>query len=97
MRIGINKYYRLVCDNDACILFREGQGNVPREDNGDEEKPKEWLSSYALRPTQVALKAKGKEGYTYARSLGLDSRQANKLRNKSKKEIEEAAKELVRA
>lgn len=94
--VPIGGYYRLVCDNDSCILFREGQGNVPREYTEPEEKPKGLPSARVLRPDYEPYKERGKEGYAYGRELGLSSHDALKLRNKSKKEIEKAAKELVR-
>ena len=94
--IKFSQYYRLVCDNDSCILFREGQGNVPWEDNEFHEKPKGLPSARILRPDYEPYKARCRKGYAYGRSLGMSSEEARDYRSKSKKEIEKAAEKFVR-
>lgn len=42
----VNKYHRLVCDNTSCVLFREGQGNILRDDNGIQEALKGLSSAW---------------------------------------------------
>lgn len=94
--IKFSHHYCIACDNDACFLFRESQGIIPRDDGEPQEKPKGLPSARVLRPDYQSFKARGKENYHFARSLKIPSVIARNLRNKSKKEIEKAAKELVR-
>jgi hypothetical protein len=95
--IKFSHHWRSVCDNDSCILFREGQGNIPREDNEPQDKPRGLPSARILRLDYEPYKARCRDGYAYGRSLGLTSVQARDFRNKSKKEIEKVAREIVRA
>jgi len=94
IRIKLTKYYCLACDNYHCYLFREIQGYIPREDE-PQEKPKELPSAHIFRPGYKEYNERGRENYHFARSLKIPSKIAAKLRNKSKKEIERVAKELV--
>jgi len=94
--IKFRRHYRIVCDNDSCILFREGQGSVPREDNEPQGKPKGLPSARILRRDYEPYKARCRKGYAYGKRLGMTSVQAAAFRSKGKKEIEKAAKELVR-
>lgn len=96
--IPFPKYYRLVCDKDLCPLFREGQGNVERDDGNEPgEKPKGLPSARVLTQKYQASLVRGKENYHFATSLGIPSVVARDLRTKSKAKIKRAAKELVRA
>ena len=95
--IKFSEYYCLVCDNSSCFLFRGSQGSVPRNDNEPQEKPKGLPSARILRPDYEPYKTRCRKGYAYGKSLGMTSVQARDCRNKNKKEIEEAAKKLVRA
>ena len=94
--IPVNQHYRVVCDNDRCYLFREGQGVVPRDNNGPREKPKKLPLTLVIRPNRNEYNREGVANYRFARSLDIPSVVARDLRHKSKKEIERAAKELVR-
>jgi hypothetical protein len=94
--IKFSQHYRIVCDNYSCILFRERQGIIPRNNDEPEEKPKKLPSARVMRRDYQAFRGRGKRNYHFARSLNIPSAIARNLRNKSKKEIERVAKELVR-
>jgi hypothetical protein len=95
MPISFNGYCRLVCDNDSCKLFREGQGNIVSE-RSIEPKLKE-PSSQTLTPKHQAMLERCRNNYHLATSLGIGSVEASHLRYKSKAEIEKMAKWLARA
>lgn len=93
--IKLSQYYCLACDNYHCYLFRERQGYIPRDDTEPQKKPKE-PSERVLRPDYKKYLTRQNEAYHFARNLGIPSALARDLRHKSKKEIERAAKELMR-
>lgn len=95
--IKFSQHYLLVCDNDSCILFREGQGSIPRVNDEPQEKPKRLPSAQVLRPDYQASKTRGRENYQFARSLNIPSVIARDLRTKSHKEIERTAKAIRRS
>ena len=53
-------YYRLECDNDLCLLFREGKGNIPRDNHEPQEELKGLPSARVLHPDHEP--SKGNKG-----------------------------------
>lgn len=97
--IPVGRYYRIVCDNTKngrpCLLSRECQGIMPRENNKLQDKHKRLPSAHVFRPGYEEYNERGRKNYQFARSLSIPSKIASKLRNKSKKEIKKVAKEMV--
>ena len=96
MYIKFSRRFRIVCDNHLCILFRECQGIILKEEGDEIERKVKDSSPRVFRNGYQDYLARQQERYRFARSLQLPSIIARDLRNKSKDEIEMAAKELVR-
>jgi len=81
--------FRLMCDNHECPLFREGQGIELKE-------PVRRATRKTLQPGYqrwlIKRQAQRQERYDYAKSLGIGSYRASKLRDRTRTDIEEFAK-----
>lgn len=49
IEIPVNNHYRLVCDNDRCKLFREGQGIKAKKVENAPEKPEPFTYTMPMR------------------------------------------------
>jgi hypothetical protein len=54
IEIEINHHFRVVCDNDRCKLFREGQGCIAKEIEAPEYPYYHLLSNF-INPKREAI------------------------------------------
>lgn len=94
--VPFSKYYRLVCNNGPCLLFREGQGNIERDGSNEPERKGVGQPPRIYTPKYQGSLARIRENYRFARSFKIPSVIARDLRYKSRKEIEQAARGMVR-
>ena len=90
--IDFHSYYRLVCDNDKCLAFREGQGYMDKEGRQvtrESESVSKEKRSHKIYSWYKPMLEECKKRYRYACNLGFSPKVAMSLRGKSKKKIKE--------
>lgn len=83
--IEFNNHYRLVCDNDRCNLFREGQGF--RAKNPEQISTRTNTINRLYRSSYSAYLEERNQNYHLLRSLGVPSREAMSMMSRKQTRI----------